>query len=68
MSEITDDMNFHQMVLDKTQDRQHIHIEAEAGKDSESRQKMLTKVDLVIRDLLADGPFVPSQCLKTEIK
>ena len=31
MSEITDDMNFHQMVLDKTQDRQHMESRGREG-------------------------------------
>ncbi len=31
VSEITDDMNFHQMVLDKTQDRQHMESRGREG-------------------------------------
>jgi hypothetical protein len=65
ISEIIEEMNFHQIMLDKV--RLETTWKAEAGKDRKSRQKMLTEVEGVMRDRYPDGQFALSQCPRTEI-
>jgi hypothetical protein len=67
ISEIAEEMNFHQIVLDKTNVRHHMEGRGRKGQ-KKNRQKMLTEVEGVMRDLYPDGQFALSQCPRTEIK